>query len=165
MNDETGEEETDQKRSAHLDVVLVMTGSLGEAQQKEETADKERGKVGHEDCPTKKQDVHRGDELRNGVFPFFPSEGHAHISIFDRRTQFGELLAENRVVERVREEDAQRRFPSEIREHEHEIPIPFLRNHEDWRSRKMSERAAHGYIHEEEADGGVSKGGAWIEFS
>ena len=54
-------------------------------------------------------------------------------------------------------DDADERFPTKVSEHVRHVPAPWTRHHQHRRRREMCERAADGYVDEQQADRRVCK--------
>ena len=107
------------------------------------------------DGPNEKEEVNNRDPNRDGIFSFLPA------FIGSLRRDIGlksdELLTEPEVVEGVAGEHGGGGFPSEMREHVGDVPVPAASHHQDrWRG-KMGEGTANGDVDKEQAEGGVSK--------
>ena len=163
VDDQPSQETSHQEGHAHPDVVLVVTGSLGETQEDEESAEKERGIVCHEDRPAEEKKVNGGYDGRNGILPLLPARGLIRIMWAGRILKIGELPAEEKEIEGVGEHDAEDGLPAEVGDHEPHVPIPSFGHHEDRRGCKMGEGATDGDVHEQKTDGGISEGGTWFQ--
>ena len=107
MNDETSKEEADEDGALHVDIVLVMSGGLGEAEEKKEAADEKDRIVSKDDGPSEEEDVYQNHPSGNRIIAIMPGNGvrdavlDTICSVFHAK----EFFAEQSEVEDVAEED------------------------------------------------------------
>lgn len=162
MDDEAGEKEADKNGALHVDLILVMTGRLGKAEEEKESTDEKGRIVGKDDGPGEEEEMGDGDPFRDRVFAFAPSRGNVHVGA-DGGLEFCEFSAEGVEVNDVGENDSQDGLPAKVEEHVAHTEAPFFGDHEDGRSGEMGEGAADGDVDEEETEGGVGELGGGIE--
>ena len=66
VNDESSEEEANENRAFHIDLVLVMASGLGKAEEEKEAANKQLWIVGEINSASEKEKVHHCDPSGDG---------------------------------------------------------------------------------------------------
>ncbi len=155
VDDEAGEEESDEDGGAELEGVLVVLGDFVEGEEEEEAADEEGGVVGVKDGPGHEGEVDGGDPEGDGVIGVRGRGAWAWLG----GAQLGEVAAEGEGVEGGSDGDADRGDPAELVEHEGGGPFPGAGDHEHGGCGEVREDAADGDVDEEEAEGGVGEAG------
>lgn len=143
---QAGQEEPDQQAALEVELLLVLTGHLDEAQEEQEETQEEDHVVGVEDDPTHEDDVDHVQPHR-----------HLHETtgrLLGRHQRSQLLLQHSRHHGRV-DDDRDGCLPAEVHGHVFHAPSPLACHHENRRRSEVRQGATDGDVDEQDAERGV----------
>ncbi|OPZ73434.1 MAG: hypothetical protein BWY82_01131 [Verrucomicrobia bacterium ADurb.Bin474] len=124
---------------------------MHESQEKQKTTDHHSRMVKSQDCPCQKHDMNQHDSRWHMGASVAVSDLHLGMDVFPG-LQLRKLLTEIPCIKHRADYNSDCRHPSKMDHHECHIPTPLSSNHENRRSGEVSQRAAYGHIHKEQAN-------------